>query len=495
MRVAFVIHQVEYSIPMGVAYCAAALEKAGHECEVFAPGLQAAPVEKEISDYRPAVVGFSVYSGSHRRLIELCARLKRRMEFVSVFGGPHATFFPRIVSHPAIDAVCRGEGEYALVEFVDRYQREGVIPSDVANFTVKKDGKVVETPVRPLSTELDSLPFPDRMLFIRKYPIYNRHGIKHFVAHRGCPYHCTYCFNHAFNRLYGIRGRACFRSRDPRLICDEIELERGRMRVQMVGFVDDCFTLDKEWTLRFCRVYRDRIDLPFHINSRVENLDDETVRALKEANCRLIYLGVESGDEEFRERVLKRRMSNRLIVDRVRAIRRAGIRVLAENLIGCPTETYQGACATLRLNMEAGVDYAAANIFIPYPGLELTEFAVKAGVYRPEVDSLPADITHGSILRFDSPLEKRRILNLRCFFNLAVIHPRLWPLLNLLTDFPTNPVFRTAGDLVDGYYLWKLLPYRISLPDFFRLIYRYLVGYRKAVGPGKSRRQPPECQP
>jgi anaerobic magnesium-protoporphyrin IX monomethyl ester cyclase len=491
MKVAFVIHQVEYSIPMGVAYCAAVLKKAGFECEVFEAGLNPAAAVEEIAAYAPEVVGFSVYTGFHQILLSICAELKKRLSFVSIFGGPHPTFYPDIIHQPGVDAVCRGEGEEALAEFVTEYAKRGEIPGSVANFTVRRGDELEVNPVRPLLEELDTLPFPDRMLFIRKYPSYNRHGVKHFVAHRGCPYQCTYCFNHAFNRLYGVQGRACFRSRDPLLICYEILQELGRMKLEMVSFVDDCFTLDKEWTLRFCRIYRDRVGLPFQMNTRVENLDHDIIRDLKAANCWLIHIGVESGDEEYRKKVLKRGMSNRLIIDRIRACRKAGIRVLSENVIALPNEKYEGACATLRLNMEARPDYVAATFFMPYPGLELTEFAVKAGVYHGKVDAITADYIHTSLLDFETPGEKRKIINLRSFFNLAVRHPWLWPFIDLLTGLPPNPIFRLAGDLIDGYYLWKLLPYRISPLDLLSLFHQYLFAYRKTVDPGKRKRRIP----
>lgn len=486
MKIAFVINQVQYSIPLGIAYCAAVLKNRGFDCQVFEISHNEERAQAELCAYSPDVIGFSLYSGTHQGLIRLSERLKGRLKFIGIFGGPHATFFPEIIQDSGVDAVCLGEGELALAEFMEQYREKGAIPTDIANFWIKDGNKIFKNKVRPLISRLDSLPFPDRMIFIKKYPIFNLHGIKHFLAHRGCPYHCTFCFNHAFNRIYGISGRDCYHSRSPENICEEIELERGRMKLDMISFVDDCFSLDREWTMDFCKVYRERVNLPFQINTRVENLDADRIAALASANCWLIHIGVESGNEDYRKKVLKRGMSNQLLISTIKLCRQAGIHILTENMIGLPSEGYDGAINTLKLNFEAAPDFSAASFFTPYPKLELTRFAVEEGVYQDEVGELPEDYMHRTLLQFDSPSEKRRIINLRSFFNLSVRYPRLWPIFNFLTKLPPNPLFRIIGDIADGFFLWKILPYRISLKDFFLLVWQYITSYRKIMGRGVS---------
>ena len=486
MKIAFIIHQIQYSIPLGIAYCAAVLKERGFDCQVFEIGKNYSLIKREIMDYHPAAIGFSVYSGSHQPLISLCRELKQDLDFISIFGGPHATFFPEIINIPCVDAVCRGEGELSLGDFMERYRKDGVIPTDIPNFTVRKGDDIIENPVRPLLADLDTLPYPDRMLFLKKYPVFNLHGIKHFVAHRGCPYQCTYCFNHAYNDIYGVKGLNCYHGRGPENICDEIEYEQGRMRLDMVSFVDDCFTMDKAWTLNFCDVYRRRVNLPFQINTRVENLDTDRIQALASANCWLIHIGVESGNEDYRKRVMKRMMTNDFLVATIKECRAAGIRVLTENMLGLPTETYEMALDTLKVNIAASPDYAAASFFTPYPRLELTRFAVEHGVYTEEIDDLPADYIYSTMLRFDSLSEKNRIINLRSFFNLGIQKPYLWPMLNALTRLPPNPIFRMVGDLQDGYYLWKLLPYPIRPGNLIKLIWKYIASYRKLLIKGIS---------
>jgi len=486
MKIAFIINQVQYSIPLGIAYCASVLKNQGFDCQVFEISNNPRAAEDEICAYSPEVIGFSLYSGSHQELIQFNERLKGRLRFIAIFGGPHATFFPEIIHYPGVDAVCRGEGELALAEFMEKYRTRGTTPTDVANFWIKDNNKIFKNNVRPLVSSLDSLPFPDREMFIDKYPIFNLHGIKHFLAHRGCPYHCTFCFNHAFNHMYGISGRDCYHSRSSENICEEIEEERGRIKMDMISFVDDCFTLDREWTIDFCKVYKERINFPFQINTRVENLDEERISALASANCWLIHIGVESGNEDYRKEVLKRNMSNYLLVDSIRACREAGIHVLTENMIGLPSEGYKQAINTLKINIEAAPDFSAASFFTPYPKLELTRFAIKEGVYSEEEEELPPDYMHRTLLQFESPLERRRIINLRSFFYLSVRYPTLWPIFNFLTRFPPNPLFRIIGDVADGYFLWKLLPYRINIKDFSLLVWQYISSYRKIMGRGVS---------
>lgn len=481
MKIAFLIPRVEYSIPLGVAYCVAVLKERGFHCRVFEIGNNPDLTAEAIMDYRPAAIGASVYSGSHRQMIDFCARLKGRLDFIGIFGGPHATFFPGIIDSRGVDAVCRGEGELALAEFLEEYRDTGSIPGNVANFWVEKGGRILKNPVRPLLIDLDALPFPDRRLFVETFPIIGLHGIKHFAAHRGCPHSCTFCFNHVHNRLYSVNGRQCYRSRNPERVCEEINMERRRMRMDMVGFVDDCFSLDQTWTIEFCRCYQQEVNLPFQINTRVEYLDAQRIRALAAAGCRLIHVGVESGNEDYRKRVLKRSMTNHQLVETIKACRRAGIRILTENMIGLPEETYRQAMETVKLNIEASPDFAAVSYFTPYPGLALTRFAEERGIYVGGPDNFPVNYMHGTLLSFHSPAEKRRITNLRSFFNLGVQHPFLWPVIHFLVGLPPNFLFRILGDLADGYYLWKLLPARGSLKTFFLLARQYIVSYRKII--------------
>ena len=118
------------------------------------------------------------------------------MEVVfSVFGGPHPTFFPEMIEKEGVDAVCIGEGEYAMLELMNRLE-QGKPADDIQNFWIKSNGTTKKNMVRPLIEDLDELPFLDRELMYEGDKDLKLSRNKGFFAGRGCPYRCTYCFNH-----------------------------------------------------------------------------------------------------------------------------------------------------------------------------------------------------------------------------------------------------------------------------------------------------------
>jgi radical SAM superfamily enzyme YgiQ (UPF0313 family) len=332
-------------------------------------------------------------------------------------------------------------------------------------------------PVRPLREDLDTLPFPDRGLFLRSFPSTAILERREFLAHRGCPYDCSYCFNHVYNRLYRGMGKV-YRSRSPRNICDEIAEERRSSRVRFIHFVDDNFTFDVSWLREFCALYRQEVGIPFSINMRLDHCSEEVAELLRSANCHLVYVGVESGSDHFRNDVMRRRMGRRTMLRGVRILQRHGIKILTENIVGLPGETYHDALKTLAFNRLAGPDFANASLFTPYPGLDLTALAARLGYYSGEVSDIEADYYHRTSLTFDDPTERNRLVNLRCFFGLLARHRGVYPLFRALSSRRCGRATRLIGDLLDGYHLYRLLPNRPGVRALPRLVRAYLGSYR-----------------
>jgi radical SAM superfamily enzyme YgiQ (UPF0313 family) len=481
MRLAFVDFDIRFSIPLGVTGVAAMLRTHGHDVALFAADRQTSRTIDRIRSWRPDIVGFSILTGSQETAFAFARDLKAALPVPTVWGGPHPTFFPEIIELPWVDAVCRGEGEEAALEFADRLDADGGrLPTNVRNFWVKRDGEIRRNPVRPRIRSLDDLPFPARDLYYDQFPILRTHGIKHFLAHRGCPHRCAYCFNDAYNRLYREEARdsAIYHSRSPESIVEEIRQLQSRVPLKMAGFVDDVFTLDRAWTERFAQVYASRCRLPFSINARFDNLGEDTVAALAEAGLRLVYAGVESGDECIRKEIMHRRMDEVVMAEAAETCRRYGVKLITENIIGVPGETFDLALRTLQVNQRIRPDVANASLFAPYPRLPMTQYAIEHGYFDGSYDRMGTNYYHDSVLRFRSRREKNRMLNLRSFFSLLAHHPRWLRFLRPLLDLPPNAVFRQMGDLLDGYYLRKCLPFRMSTVEFLQTLLHFLRSYR-----------------
>ena len=204
MRVAFVVRDpaVKYSLMCLSAF----LKREGHHCDLILASREKDLV-RAVREREAKVVAFSCTSGRHVWATEVGRAFKKHLDVMTVIGGPHATYFPELIADEAFDVVCLGEGEEAFLELLDKAER-GESIGDIQNLWVKEDREIRRNPVRPLIDNLDSLPFPDRELymqfpFIREF----QRDTFSFMTGRGCPYDCSFCYNGAGKALYKGKGR------------------------------------------------------------------------------------------------------------------------------------------------------------------------------------------------------------------------------------------------------------------------------------------------
>ena len=481
MRIAFVQDMLGFSIPLGTTMIASILRKAGHDIDLFVVDNKFEKTLKELEQFKPDIIGFSVISGSHKGYIKIAQVIKQRLNIPILWGGPHVTFFPKIIEEDYVDAVCVGEGEEAALEFANAFDKlNGKIPTNIKNFWVKLDGVIHRNPIRPRIKNLDDLPYPARDLYINKYPILKKHGIKHFLAHRGCPHKCTYCFNHSYNKMYREQAgdKKVLFSRTPDSIVDEILWFKNQEIVKEVHFVDDVFTIDKKWTIKFAEIYAKKCGIPFSINARFDHFDEEIVSALAKANLSLVYAGIEAGNDYIRDTVMEREQSKEEIFTAVNLFKKYGIKFLTQNVLGNPGETFEMAMETLELNMKLKPTIADATIFAPYPGLKMTRYAIEKGYFDGNFDRLESTYFESSVLKFDRKGDENKIFNLRCLFSLLSNHPKLLFFVKPLLSLRLKKLFWWVGYALDGYYYRKGMAYRQGFNEFFTTVVHYFTNYR-----------------
>ncbi len=189
MRVAFVEDILRFSIPLGITTIAGMLRDGGHDVAAFVVENDLDGTIEKVRAFRPDAIALSVLSGSHLGYMNIARAMKQRLDVPIIWGGPHPTFFPEIIEEDFADAVCLGEGEEAALAFANAFDElGGELPTDIPNFWVKRDGEIHRNSVRPRNRHLDDLPYPARDLYYDQFPMLMNHGIKHFMAHRGCPY-------------------------------------------------------------------------------------------------------------------------------------------------------------------------------------------------------------------------------------------------------------------------------------------------------------------
>ena len=450
--------------PLGVLYLVAVLKQSGVDVDLF----EISQLKKELGDlkeFRPDIIAYSVKTGYHCKFIDLNLQLKEELKFTSLFGGPHATFYPEIINKEGVDVVCRGEGEKAIVSLSNNIKGDY---SRTENCWIKKDNKIYKNDIGHLIEDLDSLPFPDRTVF-EKYPLFKKFRMRNFLAGRGCLYDCTYCYNSAFRKLCSGKGKYV-RLRSVRSLISEIEEEVGKNRLNFINFEDDIFVQDKKWLAEFAQVYSRTINLPFHCHIKVDMIDEEVVTLLREAGCLSISMGVETANEDLRSKILNRRMSNESIVQVCSLLKRNRINIALQNMLGIPGTSLKDDIDTLKLNIKAGADYSITSMCTPYPGTKMAE------LYPfDNWDSL-GDYYDRSFYPIE---DKRKRENLQRIFSLAVKLPFLQKLIPIIIKWPFSKLYKLLG--IFWKYFWgrnKIFPTGLGLKYNLIYIKRYVIGIR-----------------
>lgn len=443
MRVAFV--QNFWEELSGPLLLAEILSLEGHEVRFF---IEEDGFEKKIGEFAPDVLALSVCTGQHHWYLDLAERAKAGLpkKPLVVMGGPHPTHFPDIVNHPAVDAICRGDGEIALPKLLAGV-KNGVPPADVENFYVKIGDRVYENPIGRVVKNLDSLPIPRRTQLYDHYPFLRTSPHKKVMASRGCPFECYYCSNHALRALTKGKG-PYLRWRSPGHVVSEISMVKERFGFKFMDISDDLFTLNRKWALDFCRLYEKEVGLPYGVNIHARFIDDELAAALKSSGCNSVAFGVECGNDAIRRELLGKDVTNAEIRRCVEILKRHKIWFRTYNIIGLPGEPFETALETLRLNQQIKPDYAWCTLPLPLPGTRFARICEEKTGMTPDeaMQKLNKSWFEESVVK--GP-DWEKIANLQKFFGLLVRRPGMWPLAGPLLRLPPNRIFRMISQ---GYY-------------------------------------------
>ncbi|MBU0760256.1 MAG: B12-binding domain-containing radical SAM protein [Nanoarchaeota archaeon] len=391
MRCLFVFKSVEW---MGVEYLSSALKKAGHITDLaFESGLEGTfyiktkksnhkSIFKKVAKFKPDLILFSCTTNIYPWVREVASGIKKRFNIPIIVGGIHPTIIPeKVIEDKNIDMVCVGEGEGAIVELVNKME-SGRECYHTRNIWFKVGDKIIRNKVRPLISDLDSLPFPDKDLFY-KYGCFTDRV--YIMANRGCPYKCTYCFNHQFQKLYKGTNSCYLRTRSIGSVIKELKLYKKKYRTKSVHFYDDTFILNKTWVLDLCKRYKEEINLPFYCLVRANLVDEDIIRALKNAGCTCVGMGIESGNSEIRNKVLKRNMTNDQIIRASEIIKKYKIKLVTFNIFGFPDETPLQMLETMNINLKICPDSLFTYTFYPFYGTDLMVESLKKGYIDQEV--------------------------------------------------------------------------------------------------------------
>ncbi len=381
--------------PLGLAYIAAALEQAGHDVAILdcvvegfddlrlladgrrRCGLQDQELRRRLTDFGPQVVGVScLFSAQAQSAHYVCALVKAiDPAIVTIMGGAH----PSALAHEVlidsnVDAVCLGEGEMAMVDFLktiadgSRRETKGII--------TRQNPTNARVTASDLVQDLDSLPMPARHLlpmnlyFKHKAPhggVVRRNPCTNLITSRGCPARCSFCSIHT---VWGRR----FRSHSSTRVLDELEHLVRDYGVREVQFEDDNLTLNKRRMIEICRGMIDRkLDLLWTTPNGVAiwALDEPLIALMRKSGCYHITIAVESASDRVLRDLINKPVNLTHVPRVVRACRKAGMGISAFFVVGFPGETKKEIAQTFDYAMSMGADTVNFFTATPYPGTRL----------------------------------------------------------------------------------------------------------------------------
>ncbi len=339
-------------------------------------------LREKIADFQPDLIGITIVEDTWELAKSLLEKIKD-FHIPVVAGGVYVTFSPEeVIAHEAVEMVCLGEGEETLVELCQKMSNKDDY-STVRNLWVKRDGKIVKNPLRPL-TDINKLPYIDYDIFGRQRiarPMFGKiYTMIHVEMDRGCPYDCTYCEGSHLRKFFQEHGCGVYyrRKNIPRLIA-EMEYLVKKYQPDYINFDSETFLAKPVEDLRILACEYKKIGLPFWCQTRPETITEEKMKILKEMGCNSLSFGLEQGNEDFRKKVLHRYGSNQQIIEGARLAERYQIPYSVNNIIGFPDETRDLIFDTIELNRQLNPRTINCFLFVPYKGTTLYQYCLEKG--------------------------------------------------------------------------------------------------------------------
>jgi radical SAM superfamily enzyme YgiQ (UPF0313 family) len=354
--------------PLGLAYAAAIAEEHGHECIIIDanvnPRLTKNEVLAKIIDFKPDLLGFLLTIYMFRQTHEWVRFMKKNTGLPILAGNICLDYYAKeVFFHPEYDYGIIGPATKNLPELLQRLENKKSV-NDIEGLVFRKDNQVRINFPKSLKEDFGILPFPAlHLLDNRKYNtiISKRKNFTVMMTSKGCPFKCNFCIVH--NLPYSCRT--------PENAVDEIERAYREFNIREIEFFDPIFNFNKKRVIDICReIVRRGLDVHWACRARIDLMDEELLKWMKEAGCHRIYYGVESGSNKILED-----MNKGITTDKTREIlkltKKQGIMTLAFILFGAKGDTYETVTETIDYVCSLPLDYAQFHRCVAKPATPL----------------------------------------------------------------------------------------------------------------------------
>lgn len=419
--------------PLGICYLANALKAGSHEVLIVDASACKMP-NKEAVDrvlaWGAKYVGVSSTTDTIFLAAEIAKTVKSRSrEAVMILGGPHLTAVPvkTMERFPEFDIGVIGEGELTVRDLIDSLIRGGDL-KDVKGIAYRREGKVEVTAPREFINDLDTLPYPAWDMLPELAKTYKPATINYkrlpsisLVTSRGCPGSCAFCDTKVFGSKYRIHSSG--------YVLEMIRHLKERYGIKDICFYDDVFTVFKKRLTEICEGLKDeRYRISWSCQARVNSVDYDMMKTMKEAGCWKISFGIESASND----VLKL-MNKHIVADQSRKAvseaRRAGLDVEGYFILGFFGETKETLKMTRDFVMENDLDTALLSYFLPFPGSPAYGRVKEYGSFNEdwknmnvfdEPQFVPAGLTAGDLVNAQNDILKSFYFRPKMFAKYAV---------------------------------------------------------------------------
>lgn len=366
---------IQVTEPLGLGYLAAMIQDIAKveiiDCIAENLDVLDCAYQVQYSD----IVGISVVTSNVHIADKLGVQIKKWHPHIKiVYGGIHPSLcVNETLQNPNVDIVVIKEGEYSFREIVEEKPLH-----EIRGIAYRKNDKVIVNPPRAPEKNLDNFPFPTRhLLKMEKYRpfLYLRKPVHSLIASRGCPFTCTYCCRDISGKHYRVRK--------PEKVVEEVRVLVDVWDSKEIAFQDPVFGLTKKWVNEFCHLLKqEKLDVVWSALTRVDLVDKETLKNMKESGAWMIYYGIEAGNQQLLDNI-KKRTDLEMIRKAITLTNEARIKTWGSFMFALPGETPELAEETLEFTKSLPLDFASFHLTTPFLGTELRDTYEKWGTMKP----------------------------------------------------------------------------------------------------------------